>query len=55
MSPFIIAELMGHADIKMTRYTHPTDEGKRAAVECARAFPAENGHVLVTERFKQVG
>ena len=52
VSPFIIAELMGHSDIKMTaRYTHPTEEGKRAAVECAIASAEENGRVLVTERF----
>ena len=53
VSPFIIAELMGHSDIKMTaRYTHPTEEGKRAAVECALAPPETNGHVLVTDRFR---
>src|ERR1041384_2021889 len=54
LSPFIIAELMGHSDIKMTaRYTHPTEEGKRAAVECAQVSREENGHVLVTGRFAQ--
>ncbi|PYS85629.1 MAG: hypothetical protein DMF67_00190 [Acidobacteria bacterium] len=53
VSPFIIAELRGHSDIKMTaRYTHPTEEGKRAAVECAIASAEENGHVLVTRRFR---
>jgi integrase len=52
VSPFIIAELMGHSNIQMTaRYTHPTEAGKRAAVECAKAPAEEDGHVLVTERF----
>lgn len=56
VSPFIIAALMGHSNIQMTaRYVHPTEQGKRAAVECAQAIAAENGHVWVTGRFGQAG
>ena len=44
VSPFIIAELMGHSNIQMTaRYTHPTEGGKRAAVERAKAPTEEMG------------
>lgn len=54
ISPFTVAEVMGHADIKMTaRYTHPTEEAKRAAVEAARPEAREDGHVLVTGRFSK--
>jgi len=32
--PFTIAEVLGHADLRMTkRYTHATDEAKRRALE----------------------
>lgn len=34
VDPFTIAELLGHADLRMTkRYTHATDQRKRQAVE----------------------
>jgi integrase len=56
ISPFVIAELMGHADIKMTaRYTHPTETGKRAAVEVLRAPKEKVGRNVVTGGLQQVG
>ena len=50
VSPFVIAELMGHASIKMTsRYIHPSEAGKRAAVEVLSKGAENSGHKLVTD------
>jgi len=53
--PFTIAEILGHADLRMTkRYTHATDEAKRRALE--RIGQAQNVcHKFVTKAKEQVG
>ncbi|HKP85557.1 MAG TPA: site-specific integrase, partial [Blastocatellia bacterium] len=51
-----IAELLGHADLRMTaRYTHATDNAKRRAVEAAaRAVElGKSGHNLVTMKKRE--
>jgi integrase len=43
---FTIAQLMGHSDIRMTRYVRGTERNKRAAVEAVRLdyeVPRHNG------------
>lgn len=41
-SPFVIAEILGHADLRQTkRYTHATSDAKRRAVEAISDYGAE--------------
>ena len=52
----IIAELLGHADLRMTsRYTHATDYAKRRAVEAAARVVVlgNSGHNLVTMKKRE--
>lgn len=54
--PTTIAELLGHADLRMTaRYTHATDQAKRRAVEAASRSAAidQAGHNLVTMKKRE--
>jgi integrase len=45
VDPFTIAELLGHADLRMTkRYTHSTDQRRRKAVEKLSRFSKLGGH-----------
>ncbi len=57
--PFVIAEVLGHSDLKMTkRYTHATDQRKRAALERIATYGRDNElrlaerncHKIVTKR-----
>jgi len=51
-----IAELLGHADLRMTaRYTHATDFAKRRAVEAAAKVVemGKSGHNLVTMKKRE--
>ncbi|HZE72014.1 MAG TPA: tyrosine-type recombinase/integrase [Pyrinomonadaceae bacterium] len=48
-----IAELMGHQSILTTRrYTHATDEGKRAAIAQLASYRAENCHKFATNEMR---
>lgn len=54
--PSTIAELLGHADLRMTaRYTHATDQAKRRAVESIANYGEndEAGHNLVTMKKRE--
>jgi integrase len=51
VDPFTIAELLGHADLRMTqRYTQTTDQRRRSAVEKLSAYSqsAKDCHNVVT-------
>ena len=50
VDPFTIAELLGHADLRMTkRYTHATDQRRRSAVASLSNYSQEkNCHKIVT-------
>ena len=51
VDPFTIAELLGHGNLRMTRrYTHATDQRRRAAVEKLSIYgqSADNCHKIVT-------
>jgi integrase len=48
-----IAELMGHQSILTTRrYTHATDEGKRAAIARLANYRPENCHKFATNEMR---
>jgi integrase len=48
-----IAELMGHQSILTTRrYTHATDEGKRAAIAQLASYRRENCHKFATRKMR---
>lgn len=62
--PFVIAEVLGHSDLKMTkRYTHATDQRKRAAVERIATYGRDNElrlaerncHKIVTKEGRKAG
>ncbi|HSB09673.1 MAG TPA: tyrosine-type recombinase/integrase [Blastocatellia bacterium] len=55
--PFVIAEIMGHSDLRMTkRYCHATDQRKQGAVERIADYRApENCHKIVTGEERKVG
>ena len=55
--PFVIAEIMGHSDLRMTkRYCHATDHRKQGAVERIADYRApENCHKIVTIEERKVG
>jgi len=55
--PFVIAEIMGHSDLRMTkRYCHATDHRKQGAVERIADYRApENCHKIVTTEERKVG
>ena len=49
-----IAELMGHQSILTTRrYTHATDQGKRAAIAQLASYRTENCHKSATTEMRQ--
>jgi integrase len=48
-----IAELMGHQSILTTRrYTHATDEGKRAAIAQLASYRGKNCHKFATREMR---
>jgi len=63
--PFVIAEVLGHADLRMTkRYTHATDQRKREALEQIAQYgkkagkvdsSQQNCHKIVTMETRKVG
>jgi integrase len=55
--PFVIAEIMGHSDLRMTkRYCHATDHRKRGAVERIADYSgAENCLKIVTTEGRRAG
>ncbi len=55
--PFVIAEVMGHSDLRMTkRYCHATDHRKQGAVERIAEYRGpENCHKIVTTTERKAG
>jgi integrase len=52
---FTIAEILGHATLQMTkRYTHATDQRKRAAVEALSGYAQRNCHKIVTNQERRI-